>query len=337
MPSFCCRCSFVLLRPAAPPPPPRLLLLSLSLSFFGCAVSLTSLALPSWQLLDLPELSAVHEHSILYDCVRSEVTPLDHLSARDATVRGPTRRCAFKTDRKLFIGSSHLLRIAAEDDDLRARELLSHRFLPHHKAMLFFSAFTLLFALFSFAVGIFSICFWPNSVLHLALIGLATSCSLLADALFFIGANRDEIRRVPGPFGTHQQHLSYAFFVHVFASALLVFASVCSAIAYYLPMTKMKRRQNDNGQKEETVAEGKRLNNGAAVLLRNGLFLSAASLPFPSDSPNSSLSDYFPPPPPTPRLFQPDWMSQYLTGRKGTVGAESMVARRERDGWWSAV
>ncbi|KAI3421932.1 Clc-like [Globodera pallida] len=300
------------------------LVLSLLLSVVGCAVALAAVVLPAWQ-----------------------VTPLDRIRARDATIRGPSRRCTIKIGRSL-LGELALLRMAVEEDDLSARELLKHRFLPQHKAVLFFSVFTLLFTLISVGVGAFCECFVPNAILQLASVGLATSCSLLADVSFFIGANRDENRRVPGPMGIHQQHLSYAFFVHVLASSLFVIASLCSAVACYLLLLKQQQtlcavlarncwgdrsatkhqRQSAEGADGGTP-EGKRENiflmNAAAAVLRHSRVGGSFS----------SLSDRLPPPPPTPQLFQqPNWLAQYsFMAQKCTVETNTVEADEE----WSAV
>jgi len=49
------------------------LYLGICLTLLGCLISIISIALPGWQILDLPELNAVHEHAILFDCIISEV------------------------------------------------------------------------------------------------------------------------------------------------------------------------------------------------------------------------------------------------------------------------
>ena len=49
------------------------LYIGICLTLFGCLICIISIALPGWQVLDLPELNAVHEHAILYDCIISEV------------------------------------------------------------------------------------------------------------------------------------------------------------------------------------------------------------------------------------------------------------------------
>uniref|UniRef100_A0A183BRS3 Organic solute transporter subunit alpha/Transmembrane protein n=1 Tax=Globodera pallida TaxID=36090 RepID=A0A183BRS3_GLOPA len=162
------------------------LVLSLLLSVVGCAVALAAVVLPAWQVLDLPELSAMHEHAIFYDCIRSEVTPLDRIRARDATIRGPSRRCTIKIGRSL-LGELALLRMAVEEDDLSARELLKHRFLPQHKAVLFFSVFTLLFTLISVGVGAFCECFVPNAILQLASVGRGVDVTTLLGLFLYLG------------------------------------------------------------------------------------------------------------------------------------------------------
>uniref|UniRef100_A0A183BRS2 Transmembrane protein n=1 Tax=Globodera pallida TaxID=36090 RepID=A0A183BRS2_GLOPA len=148
--------------------------------------------------------------------------------------------------------------------------------------------------------------------------------------------------------GTHQQHLSYAFFVHVLASSLFVIASLCSAVACYLLLLKQHQtlcavlgrncwgdrsatkhqRQSAEGADGGTP-EGKRENiflmNAAAAVLRHSRVGGSFS----------SLSDRLPPPPPTPQLFQqPNWLAQYsFMAQKCTVETNTVEADEE----WSAV
>lgn len=74
-------------------------------------------------MVDLPEFSAIHEHGIFYDCVRSDTTPLKDVQ-RDLPFRA-TKKCTYKFDPS----ASRTVRIAIEDGDVVATETLLHRFL----------------------------------------------------------------------------------------------------------------------------------------------------------------------------------------------------------------
>ncbi|VDP61865.1 unnamed protein product [Heligmosomoides polygyrus] len=58
------------------------------------------------------------------------------------------------------------LRSVLESSDASSRELLLHRFLPHHKAVIFFSVFTFVFGSIGVITGACSPCFPPNSLLY---------------------------------------------------------------------------------------------------------------------------------------------------------------------------
>jgi hypothetical protein len=62
-------------RPSSASSPRRSFLsLGIALTLLGSLIVAAAIAMPGWQILDLPELNAVHEHAIFYDCILSEVS-----------------------------------------------------------------------------------------------------------------------------------------------------------------------------------------------------------------------------------------------------------------------
>lgn len=74
-------------------------------------------------MVDLPEFSAIHEHGIFYDCVRSDTAPLKEVQ-RDLPFRA-SKKCTYKFDPS----ASRSVRVAVEEGDVVATETLLHRFL----------------------------------------------------------------------------------------------------------------------------------------------------------------------------------------------------------------
>ena len=60
------------------------LFLGIALTLFGCIIAALGIALPAWQVVELAEFNAIHEHGIFYDCIRSETYPLDRLRQAEA-------------------------------------------------------------------------------------------------------------------------------------------------------------------------------------------------------------------------------------------------------------
>ncbi|KAI6228736.1 hypothetical protein M3Y99_01193600 [Aphelenchoides fujianensis] len=205
------------------------LLSGIGLTLFGCVICALSISLPGWQVVELAEFNAIHEHGIFYDCVRSETVPLDKLRPRDFTFR-TSKRCTYKFDS----AASRSIRVAVEDGDVAATELLLHRFLPQHKGVIFFFIFSLIFAFMSMVVGACSPCFVPNGVLHVISVMTATACSMLGDGIFFVAAMRLDNRNINGANEIYQQRLGYAYFVHAFGTLALTAATFCSTISAYL-------------------------------------------------------------------------------------------------------
>jgi hypothetical protein len=108
------------------------LFLGVALTLFGCILAALAIALPAWQVVELLEFNAVHEHGIFYDCVRSNVIPLKQLRLNSNSAKTPLsamqaqlKKCSSKFDET----SSWTMRMAIEEGDPVAREQLFHRFL----------------------------------------------------------------------------------------------------------------------------------------------------------------------------------------------------------------
>ncbi|KAF7638443.1 hypothetical protein Mgra_00002120 [Meloidogyne graminicola] len=216
-----------------------------SFFFFGCIICLISIALPGWQILNLTELNALHEHSILYDCIISEVTPLNSINKNNQQKlllqqQQPSRQCTYKFENFYNWKTSFFVKMAFEEKDFNAREYLNnHRFLPQHKSVLFFCIFTLLFSFISIFVIICSSCFIPNIILNTITIGLATICSILADISFWISSENNN--KIKGSNTIiYQQYLSYAFFIHCFGSLIILFSFL------FKYNNKRRRKQKNN-------------------------------------------------------------------------------------------
>ncbi|KAI1719269.1 clc-like domain-containing protein [Ditylenchus destructor] len=249
------------------------LYLGIAFTLFGCIICALGIALPAWQVVELSELNAIHEHGIFYDCIRSETLPLERLrtstsrpgdsserqryshsdsankrksfedSAEDrfhppsvAVSPFSAKKCVYKPDSDA--SSTWTMRMAIEEGNPAARELLFHRFMPQHKAVIFFFIFSVIFSLISIVVGSCSACFVPNGILHVISVALAMCCSILGDVIFFMACTRDDNQHIQGSVHEYTQHLSYAFCVHVFGSVTLFAATLCSTVAAYLLVRK---------------------------------------------------------------------------------------------------
>lgn len=102
------------------------------------------------QVVELTEFNAIHQHGIFYDCVRSELIPLNRIRHWDERLATPssatdnefdedqqqkldalsvtTKRCVSKYENSAS-SSTWTIRMAIEEGDPRAREMLYHRYL----------------------------------------------------------------------------------------------------------------------------------------------------------------------------------------------------------------
>lgn len=69
-----------------------------------------------------------------------------------------------------------------------------------------------------------------NPLPHL---NLPVLCSLLADGIFFLAANRVDNRFVQGMVGTYEQRIGYAFYLHLMGTLCWIGAFVCTLLTTY--------------------------------------------------------------------------------------------------------
>uniref|UniRef100_A0AC35FIQ6 Uncharacterized protein n=1 Tax=Panagrolaimus sp. PS1159 TaxID=55785 RepID=A0AC35FIQ6_9BILA len=188
-----------------------------------------------WQYVEMREFNSFHEHGIFADCVSSEVMPLAAVRNPHEALEGEEppsrwrRKCVYKNDPS----ARRILHQSLEAGDAAAREYLFHRFLPQHKAVLFFTVFTFIFAIISIIIGGCSSCFVPNGILHVVAVIITLICSLFGDVMFFLASMRIDNRYVHGIVDVYQQRIGYAFYIHLSAAGVLFFAVIAAIIAAY--------------------------------------------------------------------------------------------------------
>jgi len=119
------------------------------------------------------------------------------------------------------------------DEDGAAGESEHHRFWAWHKAILFFIIFSECLAFLSICTGVCAPCFSPTAfVFAISLFG-AVLCSIIADGVFFLAANRVDNRFVQGMVGTYEQQIGYAFYLHLLGTLAWIGAFVCALLTTY--------------------------------------------------------------------------------------------------------
>uniref|UniRef100_A0A0M3HSZ6 G_PROTEIN_RECEP_F1_2 domain-containing protein n=1 Tax=Ascaris lumbricoides TaxID=6252 RepID=A0A0M3HSZ6_ASCLU len=103
-----------------------------------------------------------------------------------------------------------------------------------HKAVIFFATFTFIFGLISIIIGLCSPCFTPNALLCSVALFLTTSCSALADLIFFFAAMRMDTRFVHGTADVYEQRIGYAAIIHLIATIFFLLSLIFSLLAAYL-------------------------------------------------------------------------------------------------------
>ncbi|TKR87897.1 hypothetical protein L596_012227 [Steinernema carpocapsae] len=204
------------------------LIVSIILIFVACFLVIVTLFSPQWQLLDITELNAYHEHGVWWDCVSSGLIPLDMV---DNYGPGSRRKCTQKFDPAV----DAVIKAAVQTGSADMQELLLHRLLPQDKAVLFFTIFSVLFSMMAVVIGACTSCFVPNSVLYSIALLIATICSGLADVIFFLASMRIDNRFVTGIVNVYEQQLGWATYAHG-VGTLIFFTSFAFSIAsaYFL-------------------------------------------------------------------------------------------------------
>ncbi|VDM56516.1 unnamed protein product [Angiostrongylus costaricensis] len=198
-----------------------------------------SLFSPTWQITRKPKTAEIHHHGLWWDCIVSDGTliPLDWEKFSQQS-----EKCVSK-----FNPAVHSqLKTVLENGDAFSKELLSHRFLPHHKSVIFFSTFTLVFGAIGLITGACSPCFPLNSLLYVISLFMTGACSLLSDVVFVLGtANTVTTIKEPShPEGAGgENRVGMACYVHMFATTLFLLALISSIGSAYLLMTSPRGRE----------------------------------------------------------------------------------------------
>uniref|UniRef100_A0A1I8AAB7 Uncharacterized protein n=1 Tax=Steinernema glaseri TaxID=37863 RepID=A0A1I8AAB7_9BILA len=209
------------------------LIVSILFVFVASFLVIITLFSPQWQTVDISELNAFHEHGVWWDCVSSSVVPLN---VADNYGPGRHRKCTQKFDPTV----AAVIKAAVESGSADMQELLLHRLLPQDKAVLFFTIFSVIFAMISVVIGSCTTCFLPNAVLYSIALLIATLCSGLADVIFFLAAMRVDNRFLTGIVNVYEQQLGWAAYAHGIGTLILFSSFACSvASAYFLITGKM--------------------------------------------------------------------------------------------------
>ncbi|CAJ0939933.1 unnamed protein product, partial [Mesorhabditis belari] len=212
------------------------LAVSLFLLFAGLVLTAFSLFSAQWQVSEIGEQHVTHLHGLWKDCIEpsKELIPLYENSARQ-------EKCVYKFDPS----AQEELRKALDIGDEASHELLLHRFLPQHKAVIFFAVFTFVFGLLGSIIGICSPCFPPNSMLFVVALFLTTACSILADVIFIAAAMKppqikwEKFDKFDP--SKYENKLGMAAFLHLLASGLITTSFFSSlGTAYLLLLTRSK-------------------------------------------------------------------------------------------------
>ncbi|VDL75770.1 unnamed protein product [Nippostrongylus brasiliensis] len=204
-------------------------------------------------VVERPKQAEIHRHGLWWDCVVSDGT-LIPLSNSDAQQRAG-EKCYSKFDPAV---QSHLRNIL-EAGESSSREVLLHRFLPHHKAVIFFSVFTFVFGAIGVITGACSPCFPPNSLLYVVSIFMTGSCSVLSDVIFVFGVTKDERTRAGADEepqeASEQVRLGMACYVHMMASSFFLLALIFSIVSSYLLISSNKGREGCCTSKADYVRQ----------------------------------------------------------------------------------
>uniref|UniRef100_A0A0K0DGN8 Clc-like protein n=1 Tax=Angiostrongylus cantonensis TaxID=6313 RepID=A0A0K0DGN8_ANGCA len=180
-------------------------LLALSIVFIlaGLGLTIAGAFSPAWQVVDIREFRAEHQHGLWWDCIRAE----KHVVAVGDFYDETPLHCMYKFDNSAELVIENTLNNI--DEDGAAGESEHHRFMAWHKAILFFIITSQLLAFISICTGICATCFPPTAFVFTISLFLALICSLIADGVFFLAANRVDNRFVQGMVGTYEVCLNF--------------------------------------------------------------------------------------------------------------------------------
>ncbi|KAK6753456.1 hypothetical protein RB195_012816 [Necator americanus] len=204
-------------------------LLALSVVFIlaGLGLTIAGVFSPAWQVVDIREFRAEHQHGLWWDCIRAE----KHVVAVGDFYDETPLHCMYKFDNSAELVIENTLNNI--DEDGAAGESEHHRFWAWHKAILFFIITSQLLAFLSICTGVCAPCFPPTAFVFTISLFIALICSLIADGVFFLAANRVDNRFVQGMVGTYEQRIGYAFYLHIMGTVCWVLAFICAITTTY--------------------------------------------------------------------------------------------------------
>ncbi|CAI2354929.1 unnamed protein product [Caenorhabditis sp. 36 PRJEB53466] len=272
-----------------------LLVTSIFLIVAGLILTAFSLFSPLWEVVDFPRAHLSHHHGLWWDCIvhHGTLIPLHEVQAEQ---RGD--RCESKMDSSVQAN----LRGALEKGDEEAKELLLHRFLPHHKGVIFFTVFTFVFGLISILIGSCSPCFPPNALLYVVGVFMTGACSLLADIIYVFAFNQKPIfvkdaqihehdyasmTREKRGIGPIYKRLGLASYIHMFGSLLLLAAFIISIFCAYFLITSKHAHDVCCTNKKEYREHNKWRNSG--LILKTGRITHQSHRPFVVIDDDSSI------------------------------------------------
>uniref|UniRef100_A0A0K0FA64 Uncharacterized protein n=1 Tax=Strongyloides venezuelensis TaxID=75913 RepID=A0A0K0FA64_STRVS len=200
--------------------------LSVIFTCLGCFFATISMFSTRWQIVDLVELNSIHEHGILYDCISTSNIPLT--SPLGMLYH---HSCASKFDHDTLKDINDAIQEINENGQ---KEVLMHRFLPHHRAILFFTIFANIFGGISAITGLCSPCFVPNALLHVVSSTISTSCLVMADISFIVHAISPQGSKLTGLEMEYTQYLGYACYFHAFSTFLVSLGCLFAVVGAYI-------------------------------------------------------------------------------------------------------
>lgn len=204
-----------------------LLGLSIFLILAGIGLTIAGAFSPAWQVVDIREFRAEHQHGLWWDCIRAE----RHVVAVGDFYDEAPLHCMYKFDNSAELVIQDVINDI--DFDGAARESQHHIFFIWHKIILFFIITSEFLAFISVCTGVCAPCFRATTFAFAISLFIALLCSLIANGVFFLAANRVDNRFVQGMVGVYEQQIGYAFYLHLLGTMAWLLAFLCAMITTY--------------------------------------------------------------------------------------------------------
>nr|KAH7706226.1 Protein K10D6.2 a [Aphelenchus avenae]KAH7708229.1 Protein K10D6.2 a [Aphelenchus avenae] len=214
-----------------------LLVVSILLILLGLGLTIAGVFSPAWQVVDIREFRAEHQHGLWWDCIRAE----KHVVAVGDFYDETPLHCMYKFDNSAELVIENTLNNI--DQDGAAGESEHHKFWGWHKVILFFIIFSQFVAFISICTGVCAPCFPPTAFVFTISLFIALLSSVIADGVFFLAANRVDVRFVQGMVGTYEQQIGYAFYLHVLGTIAWMAAFLCALATTYKFFTSSGSRK----------------------------------------------------------------------------------------------